>query len=106
MASNLIEKIKLESIYWLARRLPVCRELTPWMSERLDHPLPLGREIKLRLHLMICEWCKRYQEQLVVLRDAVQTLSDSKQESIMIDQPGLSSEARKRIKNAMNEQDR
>lgn len=104
MASNFLNRLKLEAIFWLARRLPVCRELTPWMSERLDKPLPLGREIKLRLHIMICDWCKRYQEQLYALRQAVQTMAEPKDSAP--DQPRLSDEARERIKQALRNSDR
>lgn len=105
MASNLFKRLKLEAIFWLARRLPVCRELTPWMSERLDKPLPLAREIKLRLHIMICDFCKRYQEQLYALREAVRTM-DEPEAAAAPDQPRLSDDARERIKQAIRNSDR
>lgn len=107
MPANLIAKLKLQAIFWLARRLPVCREVTPWMSERLDQPLPLGREIKLRLHFLVCDFCKRYQDQLLALRDAVQTMANPPQEpDSTSDKPRLSANARERMKNALKDQDR
>lgn len=106
MFSDLIAKLKLQAIFWLARRLPVCREVTPWMSERLDQPLPLGREIKLRLHFLVCDFCRHYQNQLLALRNAVQTMSNSTQEPDPTDQPRLSADARERMKNALKDQDR
>lgn len=106
MSSDLIAKLKLQAIFWLARRLPVCREVTPWMSERLDQPLPLGREIKLRLHILVCDFCKHYQNQLLALRDAVQIMANQTQESATPDQPRLSADARERLKKALKNQDR
>lgn len=106
MSSDLIAKLKLQAIFWLARRLPVCREVTPWMSERLDQPLPLGREIKLRLHFIVCDFCRRYQEQLLALRNAVQTMSNPPQEPASTDQPRLSADSRERMKNALKNRDR
>jgi len=105
MPSELTAKLKLQVIFWLARRLPTCREVTPWMSESLDNPLPLGRRIKLRLHILVCEYCKRYEEQLMALRNAVQAMASPPAESSPNDQPGLSADARERIKQALKNRD-
>jgi hypothetical protein len=49
-----------------------CREASRIQSEAMDHPLPLGKRIGLRLHLWICRWCRRYGRQLKFLREAAQ----------------------------------
>jgi len=52
-----------------------CKEVTELASRSLDRPLPLGRRIAMRLHLLACEGCRRYLEQLRFLRRATTRLS-------------------------------
>jgi len=39
---------------------PGCREASRLQSEALDQPLSLPQRLGLRLHLLICKWCRRY----------------------------------------------
>jgi hypothetical protein len=48
-----------------------CLESARLLSERRDHPLPLGQRIGLRLHLLICSLCRAYRTQI----DAVCSIS-------------------------------
>ena len=41
-----------------------CLESARLLSERHDHPLPLGKRIGLRIHLLICSLCRAYQIQI------------------------------------------
>ena len=41
-----------------------CLESARLMSERRDHPLPLGKRIGLRIHLLVCSLCRAYRTQL------------------------------------------
>ena len=41
-----------------------CLESARLLSERHDHPLPLGKRIGLRLHLAICSICRAYRTQI------------------------------------------
>jgi len=41
-----------------------CLESARLLSERHDHPLPLGKRIGLRLHLLICSLCRAYHTQI------------------------------------------
>ena len=41
-----------------------CLESARLLSERHDHPLPLGKRIGLRVHLLICSLCRTYQKQI------------------------------------------
>ena len=41
-----------------------CVESARLLSERHDHPLPLGKRIGLRLHLLICSICRAYHTQI------------------------------------------
>jgi hypothetical protein len=74
---------------------PNCREASRAQSEALDHPLPLMKRIGLRLHLLMCKWCRRYGQQIRFLRTAAHEHSDELTEAAP---QKLSSEARERMK--------
>lgn len=67
------------------------------MSESLDRRLSLTERIKLKLHFLVCAWCKRYQKQISLLRNVV-SLSAEDLES---NTPGLSVEAMERISQSL-----
>jgi hypothetical protein len=54
----------------LARML-TCKEASRLMSQELDGPLPIRRRWLLRLHLLWCEACRRYNSQARFLRAAM-----------------------------------
>lgn len=72
MKPGIIEKLKRVFIFWLARRLPDCKTVTPKLGESLDRKLSLKTRIKLKLHLFTCGPCARYFEQIKYLSDAMQ----------------------------------
>ena len=100
MAGGLFDKLKMEATFWLGRRLPACDALARLMSESLERPLGLRETVRLKLHFIICDCCKRYLSQLRTMRDTAReraetTLSDT----------GLSTEARERIRRALAERE-
>jgi hypothetical protein len=48
-----------------------CKEASRLISQQLDRPLPLGRRIVLRLHVLMCYACRRFQRQTAFLREAM-----------------------------------
>ena len=78
-----------------------CKDVTRLVSESMDRSLPLGKRIGVRLHLLICKFCARYERQLLLIRDTVRHLAAT------VEAPGgafgdtLSEEARARIREAM-----
>jgi len=48
-----------------------CRDATRLASKALDTSLTLRERVGLRIHLMMCDGCKRYREQLSHLRDLI-----------------------------------
>ena len=101
MVMKWFAKLKMEGIFWLARRLPTCKDLAPWMSESLEQPLSRRRRIILQLHLMICAWCKRYNEQLRALRVISRRLAVEDAPDTPLSSVTLSPEARERLKRAL-----
>ncbi len=75
-----------------------CKEVTRLVSESLDRKLPLGRRIMVRLHLLMCSLCSRFRKQAFFLRDAARHFWKVGESA---PGPGLSPEARDRIKQAL-----
>lgn len=79
-----------------------CRDVTRLISESMDHSLPLGKRIGMRIHLLICLFCTRYKRQLILIREAARRLV------VEGDTPGgpffgvLSEDARERIKHSLH----
>jgi hypothetical protein len=86
---------------WLIKMTPPCDQIVKLVSEEMDHPLPLGTKIKVRLHCLICKWCERYKLQLILIRSAMRQNPDK----LMGQEPsaGLSAEARERLKQALRQ---
>ena len=99
-----LKRLRQEGEFWLGRRLPTCRELTPVLSQSLERRLTLRERLTLRLHFLICVYCVRYLEQLRLMRAAVR----AREAQSHADDPGgatpsLTPEARERIRRALRE---
>ncbi len=79
----------------LANLSPDCKTATRLHSASLDRELPWHQRFGLRLHLLLCKWCRRYTQQVTFVQQAVQTHSDKVAESMT---QTFSGEARLRIK--------
>ena len=75
--------------------LPTCRQVSRLQSDLLDQPLSLPKRFGLRLHLLVCKWCRRYGKQVRFLHEAVHEHPDELSE---VQSETLSAEARERIK--------
>lgn len=75
-----------------------CQDAVPLISEALDRPLPGVERTGLRLHLLICRWCRRYHRQLHWLRRFARH-PEHNPESLPV--AALSAEARERLRDAL-----
>ena len=99
MALKVYDKLKHAIRYWLLRRLPVCQEIVNSISRSMEQRLTLRERFTVRVHLWICSWCQWYLEHLQLIHYAAQaTPFDT------ADLPGLSAEARERIRNKLTSQ--
>jgi hypothetical protein len=78
-----------------------CKDVTRLLSESMDHSLPLGKRIGVRLHLVICRFCAKYERQLLLIRETARRL-------VAVEEMGggsagerLSEEARERIRKSL-----
>lgn len=53
------------------RLMPTCREVHRLVSEGLDRDLSLVERTRMRLHLMVCDACTRFNGQMSLLRQAM-----------------------------------
>jgi hypothetical protein len=81
-----------------------CKDVTRLISESMDRTLPLGKRIGVRLHLLICKFCARYERQPLLIRETVRHLAATQE------RPGepygetLTEKARERIRRSLQQQ--
>ena len=75
-----------------------CKAASRLQSEALDHNLPLRQRFGLRVHLLLCKWCRRYGKQITFLRDTAHEHPAKMAEAVP---QKLSDEARERIKQGL-----
>jgi hypothetical protein len=73
-------------------------EASRLQSQALDQSLSLPKRFGLRLHLLFCQWCRRYGKQIRFLRQAVHEHPDGLYEGAA---RTLSPEARERLKQVL-----
>lgn len=78
-----------------------CRDVTKLLSESMDTSLPIGKRIGVRIHLLICEFCARYERQLLLIRDTVRRLGGSEERPVEASGETLSEESKERIRNSL-----
>ena len=76
-----------------------CKDISKKVSRSMDGTLPIHERMMIAFHLMMCKYCRRFKNQLLIIRQAVQF------EEAAGHDPGkptsLPVEARKRIEQAM-----
>ena len=85
-------KIRKEFRRWLLRSLKPCQEIVPLMSQSMERSLGLWDWLQVRLHLIVCAWCKRYLNQIRFIRQLLREEMESSGPRVV-----LGSEARERI---------
>lgn len=48
-----------------------CKQAAALMVAREDHPLGMADRVALRLHLMACDACPRFERQMLLMRQAL-----------------------------------
>jgi hypothetical protein len=92
---KLFASLKMGWVQWVWRHAPNCAEMSRLSSQALDRKLSLGVRMRMRLHFLVCTWCRRYAKQLRFLHKTAPRLHEQTVESPA---RGLSPEARERIR--------
>ena len=74
-----------------------CKDVTRLISESMDRRLPPGRRIGVRLHVLLCRFCARYERQLLLIRDTVRRIAVPEDPPAGLSRDTLSAQARERI---------
>ena len=61
--------------------LPSCREVSQLASENLDTPVKGNRWLKMKLHLLMCTYCRRYNKQISLAQKTVCQLGHNQEQS-------------------------
>jgi len=96
-----LKQIKAVLLTGLRVLMPTCREALRLQSKALDRPLPPSRRPGLWAHLLLCKWCRFYGQQIRFLRHAAHKHPEELTEA---GSPGLSPEARERIRRKLRTQ--
>lgn len=86
---------------FLARITPPCKETTRLLSESMDRTLPLFTWMQVRVHLLICEGCRRYRDQLRAIRNMLHRTSAQSHGQDTTHLPTPSPESQERLKRAL-----
>jgi hypothetical protein len=76
-----------------------CKDVSKKISESMDRNLPFHHRMFIHIHLMMCKYCARFKQQLMMLRN-LSRLETISVENIMPD-GALSDQARGRMKNML-----
>jgi len=87
---------------WMIKWLKAtCRDTTPLISEMMDHTLPLGKRLRLKFHLAICDVCGFYKTQLETVRALALKLGE--EEAPTQQQAVLSEQSKTKIKDSLKQ---
>ena len=82
-----------------------CREISKLVSESMERDLPLRQRLQVRMHLMMCRMCSGFARQIRSLRRVAREHPERLGPDEGSSEAKLSSEARQRIKAALNNGD-
>ena len=80
---------------------PTCKQVSRLQSQALEGKLSFAQRAGLRMHLMLCKWCRRYAKQIGFMHKSVHDHSDEVAECVP---QKLSEEARERIKRKLHQE--
>ena len=79
-----------------------CKDVSTKVSKSMDQTLPLRERMMIFVHLRMCKYCKRFKDQMLIIRYALQLTEPATGDDT---DPSLSlpKEIRERIKQTMRE---
>ena len=87
----------------LAALSPGCKEASRLQGIALNHKLNLLQRAGLQIHLLLCNWCRRYGKRIRFLQQATHEHTDH---FVELPSQNLSVARRERIKQRLHESDK
>ena len=98
MADSLQEKLRDGVLDFFRSN---CKDTTQLVSEAMDHRVSILKKWKIKFHLVLCEFCRHYKEQVETVRNLARGL---KKGDLEIDgESQLKSSARERMKKLLDD---
>jgi hypothetical protein len=98
MKGQLVGQLRRWVILSIARHTPDCHHMTRLISRSMDHKLPLGTRIRMRLHYGICVWCERYLQQIAFVKRVSHSFAEH---SAACSAEAISPQAKQRLQAAL-----
>ena len=95
---KLFASLKTGFVVWVWNHTPSCAEMSRLTSRSFEQPLTVITRLKMRLHFVICAWCRRYFKQINFLHQTAPRLG------LQMSEPpgrGMSAEMKQRIRERM-----
>lgn len=92
------QRLKSLMVYAMNRTLPTCEDISRLVSTGMDQNLAFGDRMKVRLHLAMCRWCRRFEAQLRLLRQVAHDVANDTDRPTAVT---LSPAAKSRLQSAM-----
>jgi hypothetical protein len=96
---NWLNRIAKNLTRGLADLSPSCKAASRLQSEAFDHTFSFRQRLGLRIHLLLCKWCRRYGKQVAFVSHAAHSHPDEMAKSAP---QQLSAEARERIRQKLH----
>lgn len=58
-----------------------CKEVTHLLSEAQDRELSVTEKLPLRMHLLICQGCRNFKQQMTFLREACRSYTSERKDT-------------------------
>lgn len=101
MATTALKRFHQAMMRLMARIMPSCKEISQLVSASMDCKLPLRKRLSIRLHLLMCSLCRRYEKQLQLLRGGTRHYANPDENEV---EDSLSPAARERLERKLTSQ--
>jgi hypothetical protein len=80
----------------MSKMTPACEVISQNISKSMDNKISLIDRIGIRVHLLGCKFCRRFEKQLFIMQKMIQNQANGLNE--IPDGPKLSDESRQKMK--------
>jgi hypothetical protein len=92
--------LQFQIVLLICRFTPTCPEVVRILSLGMDKELSLMMRIKLRIHYLMCSFCKRYMKQLKYIREVSREFPEKIGD---VSDASLPADAKERMKAALRQ---